>query len=566
MEPCALNRYFCSPVAAWFAAAFPHATDTQLAAWEQIRRGHDTLIAAPTGSGKTLAALLCSLDDLVRASRRGPLPDQLCVLYLSPLKALSNDVRCNLDGPLAGIEAVLNQTGQPGSGIRTAVRTGDTAAADRAAMVRRPPHVLVTTPESLYLLLSSESGRKMLAPVQTVIVDELHALAGSKRGAHLSLSLARLDRLAHRPRRIGLSATQRPLPVMASFLTGTAPAAIVDAGHQRRRDLALALPETPLAPVMSHAVWDEIYAHLTRQISAHETTLVFVNTRRLAERVAHALTERLEPDAVMAHHGSLSRASRQRAEQALKAGEVRVLVATASLELGIDVGAVDLVCQLGSPGSINAFLQRVGRSGHAVKGLPKGRLYPLSRDDLVECMALLQAEQAGALDWLEVPPGALDVLAQQLVAEVASRPQTAQDLLSLVRCAWPYRELSDADFQAVLEMLTEGYASRRGRRSAWLRAAGLDGQIHAHAGTRQMALQNGGAIPDQFDYDVILMPEEEKIGTLGEHFAFDSVAGDIFQLGNRNYQFLRREQSRGARALVNAGAEQLHVGFYICLM
>ncbi len=540
-----LADLFSPPVRHWFEATFSEPTEAQLGAWRHLRAGRDTLVAAPTGSGKTLAAFLCAIDDLVRRSERAPLEDRVYVLYVSPLKALSNDIHRNLANPREGIEALRAEERAPPTGIRAAVRTGDTPPGERAKMARRPPHILVTTPESLYLLLTSDSGRRMLAGTESVIVDEIHAVAGNKRGCHLSLSLARLDALCGRaPRRIGLSATQKPIDTIAGYLTGGSPCAVVDGGHQRERDLDIELTGSPLTPVMANEHWAEVYDRLAELVEAHTTTLLFVNTRRLAERVARHLAERVGEDAVGAHHGSLSRAHRFESEQALKAGRLRVLVATASLELGIDIGAVDLVCQLGSPGSIAAFLQRVGRSGHQVGGTPRGRLFPLTRDDLVESVALLRAVASGELDAIEVPDSPLDVLAQQIVAEVSAREWTTDELLASLRRAWPYRDLEEQRFRAVVAMLAEGYTTRRGRRGAWLYHDAVNGRLRARPAARLTALQNGGAIPDQFDYDVILMPQGVRIGTLGEDFSFDSVPGDIFQLGNSSYRILRTDQSR----------------------
>ncbi|MEM1410861.1 MAG: DEAD/DEAH box helicase, partial [Pseudomonadota bacterium] len=540
-----LDRLFSPPVSTWFQGAFDAPTATQLEAWRAIRSGRDTLVAAPTGSGKTLAAFLCAIDDLVCASARAPLEDRVYVLYVSPLKALSNDIHRNLGQPLEGIESILAETGRPGTGIRAAVRTGDTPAGERAKMAKRPPHVLVTTPESLYLLMTSASGRRMLGDTETVILDEIHAVAGNKRGAHLALSLARLDALCGAPpSRIGLSATQKPMEAIAGYLTGGGDCVRVDSGHQRDRDLAIELTDSPLTPVMANEHWAEVYDRLAELVETHTTTLVFVNTRRLAERAARHLAERLGEGVVMAHHGSLSRQHRFESEQALKSGRLSVLVATASLELGIDVGSVDLVCQLGTPGSIAALLQRVGRSGHQVGGTPKGRLFPTTRDDLVECVALLRAVQAGELDAIVFNEAPLDVLAQQVVAEVSAREWRTDALFEVFRRAWPYRSLRKTDFLAVISMLAEGYTTRRGRRGAWLFHDAVNGRLRARPAARLTALQNGGAIPDQFDYDVILMPGGQRIGSLGEDFSFDSVPGDIFQLGNASYRILKTDQSR----------------------
>ena len=540
---------FHPAVASWFAANLGAPTACQEQAWEAVAAGRHTLIAAPTGSGKTLAGFLTAIDALVRDSRRAPLPDATRVLYVSPLKALGNDVHKNLEVPLEGIDRALAEAGEPGSGIRAMVRTGDTPSAARASMRRQPPHILVTTPESLYILLTSEGGRAMLASVGTAIIDEIHAVAGNKRGAHLALSLERLDALAGRPvTRIGLSATQRPIETVARFLTGCEDGrprecTIVDTGHTRERDLALELPESPLEAVMSGEVWAEVYRRLRTLIEAHRTTLVFVNTRRMAERVARALTESLGEEHVTSHHGSLSRERRLAAEQRLKAGDLKVLVATASLELGIDIGDVDLVCQLGSTRSISTFLQRAGRSGHAVHGTPKGRLFPLTRDELVECAAILDAVRRGELDTLHMPVHPLDVLAQQVVAMVAAEDWSEDALLAAVRRAWPYRNLDRERWRQLLAMLAGGFATRRGRRSAYLHRDVVNGELRARRGARLTAITSGGAIPDNADYDVVLEPHGTRLGSVNEDFAVESLPGDIFQLGNASWRILRIERS-----------------------
>jgi ATP-dependent helicase Lhr and Lhr-like helicase len=542
---------FHPAVAAWFTRQFTHATDVQRQAWPAIRRQGHTLIAAPTGSGKTLAAFLAAIDDLIREGLSHPLPDETRVLYVSPLKALSNDIHKNLEEPLAGIRDELLMQGLADVAIRAQVRTGDTPQSERERMRRQPPHILVTTPESLYILLSSDSGRRMLKTVHSVIVDEIHALAGNKRGAHLTLSLERLGALCreHRgraPVRIGLSATQKPIGDMAHFLIGASDelCTIIDTGHVRDRDLAIEVPGSPLEAVMANEVWTEIYDRLEQLINAHRTTLIFVNTRRLAERAARFLAERIGEQFVTAHHGSLSREHRLDAEQRLKAGKLRALVATASLELGIDIGDIDLVCQLGSPRAIAAFLQRVGRAGHAVGAVSKGRLFPLSQDDLVECAALLDAVRREELDRISIPRQPLDVLAQQIVAEVASREWDEGALYDNMRRAWPYSDLSRDEFIAVVRMLADGFATRRGRRGAYLHRDAVNGVLRGRRGARLVAVTNGGAIPDQFDYDVILQPEGLFIGSLNEDFAFESLPGDIFQLGNTSYRILKIEQGR----------------------
>jgi ATP-dependent helicase Lhr and Lhr-like helicase len=536
---------FHPAVAAWFAARFATPTPAQAEAWPAIQAGRHTLIAAPTGSGKTLAAFLAAIDGLVRQGLDGGLTDATQVVYVSPLKALSNDIQRNLEEPLAGISAALRERGLPEVEIRTWVRTGDTPPGERNRMRRRPPHILVTTPESLYILLGSASGRTMLATTRTVIVDEIHAVAPNKRGVHLALSLERLAALCGNDLvRIGLSATQNPIEAIARLLVGTAggDVAIVDAGHQRPRDLTLEVPASPLEAVMSAEVWEQVYEQLTRLIEVHRTTLVFVNTRRMAERVARQLSDRLGEAAVTAHHGSMAKEQRLAAEQRLKRGELKALVATASLELGIDIGDVDLVCQLGSPRSIASFLQRVGRSGHAVGGLPKGRLFPLSRDDLVECAALLDSVRRGELDRITVPDQPLDVLAQQIVAEVAAQDWPEAALYDRLRRAWPYRALSREDFDAVLRMLAEGFATSRGRRGTLIHHDRINHIVRGRRGARLTALTSGGTIPDTADYQVLLEPENNIIGTVNEDFAVESLAGDIFQLGNSAYRIMRVER------------------------
>jgi ATP-dependent Lhr-like helicase len=540
---------FHPAVAAWFSRRFAAPTAAQAQAWPAIHAGQHVLIAAPTGSGKTLAAFLSAIDTLVRRGIDGELSDETQVVYVSPLKALSNDIRRNLEIPLAGIREILREKGLPDVEIRTWVRTGDTPAGERDRMRRRPPHIVVTTPESLYVLLGSDSGRAMLKTTRTVIVDEIHAIAPNKRGSHLALSLERLDALCGRPlQRVGLSATQKPIETVSRFLVGggkngSEPACtIVDTGHRRARDLALEVPSSPLEPVMSADVWGEVYDRLAELIQAHRTTLVFVNTRRLSERVTRHLSERLGEDRLAAHHGSLSKEHRLDAERRLQGGELKALVATASLELGIDIGEVDLVCQLGSPRSIASFLQRVGRSGHAVDGTPKGRLFPLSRDDLVECAALVDSANRGELDRIVIPEQPLDVLAQQTVAEVAARDWNEQDLYALLHQAWPYRALKREQFGEVLRMLAEGFASRRGRRGAALHYDAVNGVLRGRRGARLTALTSGGTIPDNADFQVLLEPDNHVIGTVNEDFAVESLAGDVFQLGNASYRILRVER------------------------
>ena len=538
---------FHPATAAWFQAAFDCATPIQEDAWPAIKQGRHTLIAAPTGSGKTFAAFLAAIDDLVREGLANGLADETYILYVSPLKALSNDIQKNLQAPLQGIEGIIQTQGLPAVNIRAVVRTGDTSQSERDRMRRVPPHILVTTPESLYILLTSVSGRKILRTVRSVIIDEIHALAPNKRGAHLSLSLERLDALAeNRPVRIGLSATQRPIEEIARFLVGNRGehCNILDRGHVRQLDLALELPGSPLEAVMAGEVWQELYRQLTTLIEQHKTTLIFVNTRRLAERAARHLAELVGDQYVTAHHGSLAKEHRLDAEQRLKRGELKALVATASLELGIDIGDVDLVCQLGSPRSISTFLQRVGRSGHRLEAIPKGRLFPLTRDDLVECAALLDAVRRDELDRIMVPDGHLDVLAQQVIAETACQEWQENELFQRITLAYPYRELQRAKFTELLNMLAQGFSTRRGRKSRYIHYDAVNKRIRPRKGARLTAVTNGGVIPDQFDYDVVLEPEDHFIGTLNEDFAFESLPGDIFQLGNTSYRILRVEQGK----------------------
>ncbi len=533
---------FHPAVERWFDSAFDAPTTVQLEAWRAIASGAHTVISAPTGSGKTLAGFLAVIDGLVRDALEGRLADETRIVYVSPLKALSNDVQKNLQQPLEGIRRELIEQALPDAPIRAWVRTGDTPQSERAKMRRLPPHILVTTPESLYILLTSESGRRMLSTVETVIVDEIHAVAGNKRGAHLALSLERLAALcAKPPTRVGISATTKPIARIAEYLTGSPdiPCTIIDAGHVRDRDLALELPQSPLEAIMSNEVWTEVYDRLAELIGGHRTTLVFVNTRRLAERAARHLAERLGEDAVTSHHGSLAKEHRLRAEQRLKQGTIKAIVATSSLELGIDIGDVDLVCQLGSPRSIAALLQRVGRSGHGPRALPKGRLFPLSRDELVECAALLASVERGELDAIRLCDGALDVLAQQIAAEVGMQEWRVEELLALVRRTTAYRDIDPESFTAVVRMLADGFSTQRGRRSAHLFFDRVNGTLRGRRGARLTAITNGGTIPDQFDYDVVLLPNEVPVGTLNEDFAFESLPGDIFQLGSTSYRIVR---------------------------
>lgn len=572
-------------IADWFRTRFGGPTDVQVRSWPAIASGSDVLIAAPTGSGKTLAAFLSCIDALFKQALARELDDRTQVLYVSPLKALSNDVQKNLQQPLAEIGQDALAAGLLMPEIRVLARTGDTPALDRQQMLRRPPHILITTPESLYLLLTAEKSRLMLRGVRTVIVDEIHALAPNKRGAHLALSLERLEALtAAPPVRIGLSATQRPIETVAKFLVGegvrgskcdvrscpipetsndeprtsnsTGPCTIVDVGHRRDMDVAVEVPKDELGAVATNAIWRDIYDRVAELVQQHRSTLVFVNTRRLAERVAHDLEERLQhlgAQVVAAHHGSLSRQIRLSAEERLKTGRTRVVVATASLELGIDVGTVDLVCQIGSPRAIATALQRIGRSGHWIKAVPKGRLFATTRDELIECAALVRAIRRGALDRLDVPTAPLDILAQQIVAAAATQEWREDELFALCRRAYPYRELDRRDFDAVLRMLSDGIPTDRGRGRAYLYHDRINRRVKARRGARLAAITSGGAIPDTANYTVIAEPDGTVVGSVDEDFAVESLAGDIILLGNASWRIrsvetgkMRVEDAHGA--------------------
>ena len=544
---------FHPAVRTWFDRSFPSATAVQQQAWPAIAQGKNVLVAAPTGSGKTLTAFLWAIDELVRQGIDGRLDDRTQVLYISPLKALSNDIEKNLRGPLRGISGVLKEQGLAEVDIRVMVRTGDTTPQERQSMRDKPPHILVTTPESLYVLLTSVGGRRMLSSIRTVIVDEVHAMIGDKRGSHLSLSLERLDHLLTRPAtRIGLSATQKPVELVARFLVGnkhmnsdgTPQCVIIDTGHKRAIDLALVLPDSTLQAVMPNEVWGEVYEKLIKLIEQHKTTLIFVNQRRMCERLAFNLRERLGEDKVGAHHGSLAREQRLAAETELKEGRYKALVATASLELGIDIGDVDLVCQIGNPFSIAAFLQRVGRSGHQVGGLPKGRLFPLSRDELVESAGLLDAVRRSELDAIIMPEKPIDILAQQIVAEVACDEISEDELFAVMLGAYPFRALDRKTYDEVVKMLADGFTTRRGKRGAHIHRDIITGRLRAKKGARQNAILNGGAIPDLFDYDVIAEPENVYVGSLNEDFAIESMPGDVFQLGNSTWRILGVNESK----------------------
>src|ERR1700688_1907881 len=529
----------------WFVARFGTPTEPQEQGWPHILAGETTLISAPTGSGKTLAAFLICIDSLVRKAVSGELTDTTQALYVSPLKALSNDIQKNLEIPLGEIFQLAGQRGILMPEIRIAVRTGDTLAHERRAMLARPPHILVTTPESLYILLTAAKSREILKTVQTVIVDEIHAVADDKRGAHLALSLERLDLLTVKSlARVGLSATQKPIEVVADFLTGSdrpAPS-IVNIGHRRQMDIAVEVPASELGPVASNEMWGEIYDRIAELARQHSSTLIFVNTRRLAERVAHNLAERLGSDAVAAHHGSLSRKLRLAAEKKLKAGEIRALVATASLELGIDIGSVDLVCQIGSPRSISVGLQRIGRAGHWRGAVPKGRIFATTRDELLECAALVRGVRRGELDRLILPVMPLDVLAQQIVAMCAAEDWNETELFHLLRRAYPYRHLAREHFDEIIEILSEGIASARGRYAASLHRDRVNEIVRARRGARLAAITSGGAIPEDSLYTVVAQPEGVTVGTVDEDFAVESLAGDVILLGNTSWR-IRRVQS-----------------------
>ena len=560
---------FHPAVASWFARRFPEGpSEPQARGWPAIASGTDTLVAAPTGSGKTLAGFLVAIDALYRAHDRGEeLSGGTRVVYASPLKALAVDIHQNLERPLGEIAEVARELGLPVPPITVAVRTGDTTAGARTAMVREPPTILVTTPESLYLLVTAARSRAVLADVDTVIVDEIHALARDKRGSHLALTLERLEHLQHgaRPQRIGLSATQRPIEETARLLTGVGPdraATVVDCGHARRLEVRIEVPDTELAAVASTEQFEEVVDAIASHVHGHRTTLVFVNTRRMSERLAHLLGERLGPDVVSAHHGSLSKERRQRVETRLRAGELKALVATASLELGIDIGPVELVCQVGSPRAIATFLQRVGRSNHSRLGVPEGILYPLTRDELVECTALLTAVRSGRLDATHPPRAPLDILAQQIVAEVAGAEEWGEDdLFALVCRAAPYRDLARADFDAVVELAAEGIVTGRGKRMSYLHRDRVNGVVRPRRGARLAALTSGGAIAEVGDYRVVAEPDGTPVGTVNEDFAIESMVGDVFLLGTHSWQV--RRVSQGEVRVTDAHGAHPTIPFWV---
>ncbi|MBC7854117.1 MAG: DEAD/DEAH box helicase, partial [Pirellulaceae bacterium] len=562
----------------WFTQRFAAPTEAQTLGWPHIAAGTHTLIAAPTGSGKTLAAFLVCIDRLVRMWADGTLSTGIEVVYVSPLKALSNDIQRNLQNPLQEIAELAAASGFPACPIRTAVRTGDTPAAERQAMLKKPPHILVTTPESLYLLLTSPKFREKLRTVKTVIVDEIHALARDKRGSHLTLSLERLAALCDAPpTRIGLSATQKPMEEIAAFLVGgrteshteaqghggeeTRPTCqIIDTGHIRQLDLALEVPPSELSAVCSNEQWGEVYERVVELIQSHRSTLVFVNTRRLAERIALRLREVLGEEAVAAHHGSLARHIRLDAEQRLKDGKLKAIVATASLEMGIDIGYIDLVCQIGSNRSIANFLQRVGRSGHSLGALPKGRLFPLTRDELLEGMAMIRAVRAGHLDRIEIPQAPLDILAQQIVATVSCEEWGENELYELCRRAYPYRNLSRQDYDDIVKMLTEGVMPGN-KAGAYLHRDQINGKLKARRHARIAAITSGGAIPEQAEYKVVTEGERTVVGALDEDFAIESSSGDIFLLGNTSWMI--RQVTSGEVIVVDAHGAPPTIPFWL---
>ena len=543
-DPAEVLERFHPAVRTWFERRFKDGpTEAQAGGWPAIVAGKHTLICAPTGSGKTLAGFLAAIDSLYKAHEAGqPIEGTTRVVYLSPLKALAVDVHTNLEEPLEQIAQTARELGYEPAPVTVGVRTGDSTSSQRQTMLRRPPNLLVTTPESLYLYLTAERSRATLRAVETVIVDEIHALARDKRGSHLTLSLERLAAVTERkPVRIGLSATVKPVQTAARLLVGSDEPlpAVVDSGHRRALELSLELPDGELEAVISADQMSEILDVIAGHVAGHRTTLVFVNTRTLSERVAHELGERLGEGEVAAHHGSLSRERRQRVEHRLRAGELRALVATASLELGIDIGPVELVCQIGSPHSIATFLQRVGRANHQRDGVPRGIMYPTTRDELVECAALLAAVKQGRLDSLHPPELPLDILAQQIVAEVAARGEDGiaeEELFALMRRAWPYRDLSSTQFEEILELVSSGIETGRGRRLAYVHRDRVNGRLRGRRGARLASLTSGGAIPETGDYRVLLEPGDVFLGTVNEDFAIESMRGDVFLLGTHPWQ------------------------------
>ncbi len=550
-------EFFHAATRNWFARNLGTPTPIQLEAWQVLATRQHAVISAPTGEGKTLAAFLAVIDRLVQRAAAGENIRNARVLYVSPLKALSNDIEKNLQAPLAGIRHELAEMGIEIDEIHAMVRTGDTSALERARLVRLKPQIVVTTPESLYLMLTSASGRNLLETIETVIIDEVHALASTRRGAHLSLSLARLECLcadaARRGglttepvplQRIAVSATVQPLSLVACYLAGDAPVAICRDARPRAFDIRMLLPPQGLSAVMSGDAWSAIYGELAQEIAKHRTTLIFVNNRRLCERLARHLSELIGSELVASHHGSLSHTQRHKSEQQLKAGTLKVMVATSSLELGLDIGSIDLVVQISSPRSIHAFIQRAGRSEHHKNGTSRALLVPLTRDDLSECVALVRSVRQGNLEQLALASPALDILAQQIVAETAMRDIAADELYTVMKSEYIWRELRRSDFDGVLSMLNDGYSLRFGRRSRYIFYDRTEQIVRARPGARITAALNGGAIPENFEYEVIEEPDGTYVGSVHEDFAIESSRGDVFQLGNRLWQITQVSGNR----------------------
>ncbi|HXN12770.1 MAG TPA: crosslink repair DNA glycosylase YcaQ family protein [Candidatus Acidoferrales bacterium] len=557
---------FHPAVRAWFERRFDAPSRAQELGWPVIGAaidpsGFDVLLCAPTGSGKTLAAFMWAINGLVIDAARDALRDEVSVLYVSPLKALANDIRLNLEEPLHGVRDTGAESSLDLSRIRAGLRTGDTSASERTAMLRRPPHILVTTPESLFILLTSPKFREKLAGVRHVIVDELHALAGNKRGAHLALTLERLERFVTsrgnaRPNRIGLSATLNPIEKLAGFLAGyevtrdgarsPRPIKIVRADDRvREMDLQVIAPGPELGPLATHPHWEAMYDEVARLIGEHRTTLVFTLSRRHAERVALNLQKRLGTDAVMAHHGSLARSERLIAEQRLKRGELKAIVATASLELGIDVGAVELVCQLDTPKSISAAIQRIGRSGHSLGATPKGRFFALTTDDLLECGAAVRAIRRGHLDEVEIPMGCVDIAAQQIVAIAAEEDEISEaDLLRVLRSAYNFGDLDAAKLRHLLEQLAAELPERVMGAAPKIFFDRVNARVRPRRSARLSAITSGGTIPEAGNYDVVIESEGRKVGDVEEDFAQESSRGDVFSLGSMPWQIQRSSRGR----------------------
>src|SRR5213595_1265356 len=532
MEPLSLFR---PETRAWFERNFAAPTPAQARGWPAIAAGGHTLIQAPTGSGKTLAAFLSAIDRLTAEPNRG-----LRLLYVSPLKALNYDVERNLRGPLAGLQSEL----------RVAVRTGDTPQKERAAMLREPPDILITTPESLFLLLTSRA-RELLRSVETLILDEVHAVAGTKRGAHLALSVERLQRLVGEPvQRIGLSATQRPLDEIGRFVSGGREIELVDAGRAKEIDLKVVVPLDDMRePEEQQSIWPSIYPEILELVRAHRSTIVFVNNRRLAERLALRLNELAEEEIARAHHGSIAREQRVEIEELLKRGAIPCLVATSSLELGIDMGAVDLVIQVESPKSVARGLQRVGRAGHSLGEISRGRIFPKFRADLLESAVVAQRMQEGLIEETQIPRNPLDVLAQHIVAICADEEIEVAELHDLVRRAYPFAELSRAQLENVLDMLAGRYPSDEFAelrpRIIWDRTAGV---IRGRSGVRRLAVTNAGTIPDRGLFGVHLIDGGGRVGELDEEMVYEARAGQVILLGASSW---RIEEITRDRVLVS---------------